>query len=110
MRNLLLLSCVLIFSSRVWAQQPAKPAAQPAAKGSAVDAALQQAVAAHAKAVGSGDFKTASSFWTPDGDFVDQTGKLWTAQELVAKAQTPHPTPDTRPQFTLKTTSLRMLS
>ncbi len=95
------------------------PAGKPAANGKTAggkpadlepDAALRQAIAAHAKAIRAGDFKAAAAFWTAEGDYADPSGKLTPAQKLLNRDSPKASDEGDPPRTTLTLGTVRMAS
>lgn len=95
------IACLLGLLSPAWLAafeyQPAlKRAAPPAAAKARVgavarpaaetpDKSIAEAAAAFTKAFNAGDAKAIASLWTPDGDYVDDSGERFTGREAIAQ-------------------------
>ena len=93
------------------AQQPAVvPAAQAATqKQDDATAAIRAAIRTYADAFERGDGKALAALWTPDGDIIDDEGRVLSGRESVG--QITAATKDVpRPSFRIKQTSLRLLT
>jgi len=80
----------------IWAT--ALPAAEPAGRA-ADEQAIRDTTRAYMKALEKGDAKELAEFWTADGDFVDEHGRKFTAQEFIAadtRAEGAPPRPDVK--------------
>jgi uncharacterized protein (TIGR02246 family) len=65
----------------------AEPGVSQQSKGDAADKdAIAQNAEAFIEAFGKGDAKTLAAFWTPDGDYTDQTGRQLKGREAIEKA------------------------
>ncbi|MFM9195959.1 MAG: nuclear transport factor 2 family protein [Planctomycetia bacterium] len=91
--------------------QPPAPAAAsaPDAAREAAAAAIRAATRTYREALDRGDGKTLAALWTPDGDIVDDEGRVLNGRQTVgeiapATADTPRPT------FRIEETKLRFVS
>ncbi len=64
--------------------------AQGLKNNSAEEAALQKRAEAFVEAFHKGDALALAAFWTPDGDYTDQTGRQLKGREAIAKAFQEH--------------------
>jgi uncharacterized protein (TIGR02246 family) len=89
------------------AQEPASPT--PAAPQRPADEeAVRAAARAYLGALERGDGRSLAAMWTPDGDIVDDDGRVMNGRETVAA--TAPVDAASRPAFDLRETSLRFLS
>ena len=56
-----------------------------AAEPDAQQAAIHNTAAAFIEAFHKGDAKALAAFWTPDGDYIDDTGRVLTGREAIEK-------------------------
>jgi len=73
------------------------------------EAAIRTATRLYQEALQRGDAKTLASLWTPDGDIVDDDGKISSGRETVGRITAVTPNAP-RQTFTLHDTSLRFLT
>src|SRR4249920_1257282 len=50
------------------------------------EAAIQKTAEAFVEAFHKGDAKAVAAFWTPDGDYVDDTGRVLKGREAIEKS------------------------
>ena len=72
-------------------------------------AGIRATIRSYAEAFERGDGKTLASLWTPDGDIVDDEGRLLNGREAVGQI-TPATKDAPRPSFQIEQTNLRMLT
>ena len=72
-------------------------------------AAIRAAIRGYAEAFERGDGKALAGFWTPDGDIVDDEGRVLNGREAVGQI-TPATKDAPRPAFRIEQTQLRLLS
>ncbi len=90
---------------------PAKPTAPPTpAAGSAAEDAVRKASQAYLAALNAGDFKTAATFWTADGQYIDPSGKSVNARKVVAEDLAKRYSGAKKPQLALDVKSVRTLT
>ncbi len=94
-------------ASRAVAQESGgRAAVAPQRQGD--EAAVRAAARAYVEALDRGDGRALAAMWTPDGDIVDDDGRVTNGRETVA-ATTPAAADASRPAFDLRETSLRFL-
>ena len=71
--------------------------------------AIRAAIRSYADAFERGDGKALEGFWTPDGDIVDDEGRVLNGREAVGQI-TPATKDAPRPAFRIEETQLRLLS
>ena len=81
--------------------------AAPAQQGEATTA-IRAAIRSYAEAFERGDGKTLAALWTPDGDIVDDEGRVLNGREAVGQI-TPATKDAPRPSFRIEETNLRLL-
>jgi uncharacterized protein (TIGR02246 family) len=102
---------VLLACGAAAAQQPvAVPAAGAATqKPDEATAGIRAAIRTYAEAFERGDGKALAALWTPDGDIVDDEGRLLNGREAVGQiTASTEETP--RPSFRIEQTNLRLLT
>jgi uncharacterized protein (TIGR02246 family) len=102
---------VLIAAAEPTRGQPPAPAAasKPDAAREAAAAAIRAATRTYREALDRGDGKTLAALWTPDGDIVDDEGRVLNGREAVA-AIAPATADAPRPTFRIEETKLRFVS
>src|SRR5271154_3743332 len=88
------------------------PAASRAGEpgGSAEEAALKKKAAAFVEAFHNGDAKAVAAFWTPDGDYIDQTGRRLKGRDAIEKAFTQFFAENKGLKLRIEVASLRLLT
>jgi uncharacterized protein (TIGR02246 family) len=78
---------VLPIGEGTWKPPSIEKADVEKAKGGAESrAALARAAEAFVEAFNKGDAEAVAAFWTPDGDYIDQTGRLLKGREAIEEA------------------------
>lgn len=72
-------------------------------------AGIRAAIRNYTDALERGDGQTLANLWTPDGDIVDDEGRVFNGRESVGRI-TPATKDDPRPSFRIEQTNLRVLS
>ena len=72
-------------------------------------AAIRAAIRSYAEALERGDGKALANLWTPDGDIVDDEGRVLNGREAVGQVA-PATNTDPRPSFRIAQTNLRLLT
>ena len=104
-------AALLVSGDTTQGQQPvAAPAAKAATqKQDEATAAIRAVIRSYAEAFERGDGKMLAGFWTPDGDIIDDEGRLLNGREAVG--QITAATKDApRPSFRIEQTNLRLLT
>jgi len=90
-------------------QAPAPAAAAPQTQDAATAAAIRAAARSYQEALDRGDGTAMAALWTPDGDIVDDEGRVLNGREAVSGITAP--TADSpRPAVHIEETTLRLLT
>jgi uncharacterized protein (TIGR02246 family) len=86
--------------------------AKAAAESTTDEQAIRDASAAYKAAVERGDGKALAAFWTPDGDIVDDAGRVMKGRDTVTLLEpvATDASPAGKPAFAIKDTGLRFVS
>jgi len=85
------------------------PCGMAVAEQDEATAAIRAAIRSYTEAFERGDGKTLAGLWTPDGDIIDDEGRLLNGRESVGQI-TPATKDAPRPSFRIEQTNLRLLS
>jgi len=106
MRKLtLLFLAIALLSSPAWRSQAADQAA-----GNADEQSLRTACDAYTKAVNSGDVAAIVKFWTPDADYVNDSGETFKGRAALGKLFQENLPQLKGKKFSFQTKSLRMIA
>ena len=108
-RSLLLVPTAVVILSAVFGGLGSAIAQAPPAGRQADEEAVRAAARGYVEALERGDGRTLAAMWTPDGDIVDDEGRVMNGRETVASTA-PRADGDSRPAFDLRETSLRFLA